>query len=328
MRYRLISAVLVLAWSSAWSVHAAPRTEAPPWPGKKSIAFVVPFSAGSGTDIVARVVGARLAEALGQTIVIENRPGAGGMIGAASVAKAAPDGYTFLVHSSGHVVNPAVYADISYDTLGDFIGITPLATLPNVMVAAPGRGFKSLADVVDMARAKPGELSYASAGTGSATHLNAEKFRMAAGVEALHVPFRGTPPALTETIAGRVDWFFSPLVSALPMIQSGQLQALAVGTATRSTALPDVPSIADVGLPDAAYTFWVGMFAPTGTPPAIVERMHAETLKALRLPEVQSRLEGMGADAAGMERQAFNLMLERELRDAAELVREAGIRME
>lgn len=328
MRYRLAPVVLALSWCAAFAAPAAVYAEEPPWPTKKPITFVVPFSAGSGTDIIARVVGDRLGDVLGQRIVIENRPGAGGMIGAASVAKAAPDGYTYLVHSSGHVVNPAVYPDISYDTLGDFIGITPLAALPNVMVAAPGKGYKDVADVVAKARAKPGKLSYASAGTGSATQLNAEKFRMAAGVDALHVPFRGTPPALSETIAGRVDWFFAPLVSALPLIQAGQLQALAVGTGARSPALPDVPSIAEVGLPGATYTFWVGMFAPAGTPPAIVERVHGATVNVLKSPVVQVRFKGMGADAVWMERDEFGAMLQRETREAAELVRSAGIRME
>lgn len=328
MRRWLISSGWMLAWGALWTGPALARAETMPWPEQKNITFVVPFSAGSGTDIVARVVAAQLAEGLGQPIVIENRPGAGGMIGAASVAKALPDGYTFLVHSSGHVVHPAVYPDIAYDTLADFTGITRLATLPNVMVAAPDKAYQNVADLVKHAQANPGALSYASAGTGSATHLNAEKFRIAAAIDALHIPFRGTPPALTETIAGRVDWFFSPLVSALPMIQGGQLQALAIGTTTRSPVLPNVPSISDVGLPGAAYTFWVGMFAPAGTPLPIIERMHKATLEVLESPAVRERFQGLGAEPAGMDRPAFSRMLEQELQEAAELVRAAGIRME
>ena len=218
------------------------------WPRGQPIRLIVPFTAGSGTDVVARLLGEKLGPALGATVVIENRPGAGGTVGAALVAKAPADGYTLLVHSAGHVVNPSIYPNLSYDTLKDFTGITPLASLPNVLVTAPGR-FKDVRDLVEQAKSKPGMLNYGSAGIGSATHMNAEVFRFAAGIQAQHVPFKGTPEALTETMAGRIDWFFAPMVSAISLVQSGKLKALAVGTAKRSDAMPQVPTTVEAGVP-------------------------------------------------------------------------------
>ena len=298
------------------------------WPKGGPIKFVVPFTAGSGTDVIARVVAEKLGPALGTQIIVENKTGAGGTLGAGQVAKAAADGYTLLIHSSGHLVNPSLYPNLPYDTLKDFDGITPLASLPNVLVVSPTKGYKDVADLISKAKAKPDALSYASAGNGSATHMNAEKFRISAGVKALHVPFRGTPEAITETISGGVDWFFAPLVSALPLINGGKLQALAVGTTTRSPALPNVPSIVEAGLPDAAYTFWVGMFVAAKTPRPIVERLHAETLKVLALPEVRERLEKLGATPMPMGQAAFEKYLDDETRAVGRLVKAAGIRVE
>lgn len=203
----------------------------------KPIRFIVPFTAGSGTDIIARTVGDVMSKGLGQPILIENRPGAGGTIAAGQVAKGEADGYTVLVHSSGHALNPAIYPTIGYDTLKDLTGITPLAALPNVLVVNPAKGWKTVADLVAAAKARPGQLNYASAGVGSATHLNAEKFRLQAGIEALHVPYKGTPEAMTNVIGGANDWFFAPMASALPLIKDGKLQALAVSTPARSPSL-------------------------------------------------------------------------------------------
>jgi tripartite-type tricarboxylate transporter receptor subunit TctC len=298
------------------------------WPKAGPIKFIVPFTAGSGTDVLARTVGEKLGAALGTQVVIENRPGAGGTLGAAQVAKAPADGYTFLVHSSGHVVNPALYPKLPYDTLKDLTGVTPLASLPNVLVVAPGAGIKDVADLVARAKAAPGTLNYASAGNGSATHMNAEKFRVAAGITAQHIPFRGTPEAITETIAGRTNWFFAPLVSALPLIKDNRLQALAVGTTTRSPVLPNVPSLVEAGLPNAAYTFWVGLFAPAKTPQAVVDRMHAEVAKVLALPDVKDRLDKLGANPMPMEQKAFEKYLDDETAAAAALVKAAGITLQ
>ncbi len=305
-------------------VHA----QAPAWPASGPIRLVVPFTPGSATDVIARALAEQLGPRLGQTIVVENRTGAGGTVGAAQVARAPADGYTLLVHSSGHVVNPALYPKLPYDTLADFVGITTLATLPNVLVTAPAHGHKDVADLVAKVRSAPDRFSYASAGNGSATHINAERFRLAAGLRATHVPYRGTPEAITDTMAARTDWFFAPLVSALPLIQSGRLQALAVGTAQRSPVLPDLPSIAEAGFPDAAYTFWVGLFAPAKTPPAVVARMHAETVQVLAQPALRERLAKLGAEPLPMPRAEFAALLRQETEAAARLVRDAGIRVE
>lgn len=298
------------------------------WPKDKAITFIVPFTAGSGTDVMARTVAEKLGPLLGAQIVIDNKTGAGGTVGAALVAKAPADGYTLLIHSSGHVVNPALYPKLSYDTLKDFDGVSPLASLPNVIVVSPGKGYKDVADLVAKAKAQPGALNYASAGNGSATHMNAEKFRVAAGIQAQHVPYRGTPEALTETAAGRIDWFFAPLVSALPLIQSGRLQALAVSTTARSPQLPQVPSIAEAGFASAAYTFWVGMFVTAKTPKPIVQKLHAAVLSVLSMPEVKERLDKLGAAAMPMQQEAFEKYLDEETLAAAQLVKAAGIRID
>jgi tripartite-type tricarboxylate transporter receptor subunit TctC len=298
------------------------------WPKANAIKFIVPFTAGSGTDIIARTLAEKLAPALGARIIIENKPGAGGTVGAAQVATSPADGYTFLIHSSGHVVNPALFPKLSYDTLKDFDGITPLASLPNVLVVTPAKGYKDVADLVAKVKAKPDAFNYASAGNGSATHMNAEKFRLAANFKAQHIPFKGTPEAMTETIAGRIDWFFAPLVSALPLIKDGKLQALAVGTSSRATALPNVPSMADSGLPDASYTFWVGLFATAKTPRAIIEKLNTETVKILNSAEMKEKLDKLGATAMPMEQAAFEKFLTDETRAAGALVKSAGIKID
>lgn len=292
----------------------------------KPIRMIVPFTAGSVTDIVARTVADTMSRSMGQPIVIENKPGAGGTIGAALVAKSEPDGYTVLIHSSGHALNPAIYPNLPYDTVKDLTGVTPLAAVPNVLVVSPTRGWKSVADLVAAAKAKPGALNYASAGVGSATHLNAEKFKLRAGIEAQHVPFKGTPEALTDVIGGRDDFFFAPLASALPVVKDGKLQALAVSSAQRSPALPNVPTTVEAGVPDSDYTLWVGMIVPSATPPAVVKRLHDEAVKAVTSPEVKARLATLGADTMVMEPAAFNAYIKTEMEAAALIARSANLK--
>lgn len=329
MNQHLISRRQILSWTPMLALAATqPSYSQTVWPKDKTITFIVPFTAGSGTDVIARTVAEKLGPVLGTQIVIDNRTGAGGTVGAALVAKAPSDGYTMLVHSSGHVVNPALYPKLSYDTLKDFDGISTLASLPNVLVVSPSKGYKDVADLVAKAKAQPGMLNYASAGNGSATHMNAEKFRIATGVQAQHVPYRGTPEALTETSTGRIDWFFAPLVSALPLIQSGRLQPLAVSTPTRSPLLPNVPSISESGFSNAAYTFWVGLFVTAKTPKPIVEKLHAAVISVLAMPDVKDRLEKLGASTMPMQHDAFEKYIEAETMSAAQLVKAAGIRIE
>jgi tripartite-type tricarboxylate transporter receptor subunit TctC len=295
------------------------------WPSKP-IKMVVPFTAGSVTDIIARTVGESMARNLGQPVIIENKPGAGGTIGAAQVAKSDPDGYTVLIHSSGHALNPAIYPNLPYDTVKDLTGITPLAAVPNVMVVSPARGWKSVADVIAAAKAKPGQMNYASAGTGSATHMNAEKFKLRAGIDAQHVPFKGTPEAITDVIGGRNDWFFAPLASALPLIKDGKLQALAISSAQRSSTLPNVPTTIEAGVPNSDYTLWVGLIVPSATPAPLVKRLHEEAIKAVQSPEVKARLAALGAEAMPMEPAAFNTYIRSEMEAAALIAKTANLK--
>ncbi|RRH79599.1 tripartite tricarboxylate transporter substrate binding protein [Variovorax beijingensis] len=297
------------------------------WPGTQPIKLVVPFTAGSGTDIVARLVAEKLGPALGTSVVVDNKPGAGGTLGAAITAKAPADGYTLLVHSAGHLVNPWIYKGLSYDTIKDFTGITPMASLPNVLVTAPSH-FANVQDLVAKAKARPGGLNYGSAGNGSATHMNAEVFRLAAGLDAQHVPFRGTPEAMTEVMAGRVDWFFAPMVSALPLIKSGKLQALAVGTAKRSPALPEAPTTVEAGVPGSEYLFWVGLFAPAKTPQPVVDRLQAEVAKIMASPELKERLDKLGAEPFTMPSAQFNKFIADETAKAQQVVKAASIKVD
>jgi tripartite-type tricarboxylate transporter receptor subunit TctC len=267
-----------------------------------------------------------MSKTLGQPIVIENRTGAGGTVGAAVVAKSAPDGYTLLVPSAGHVANPAIYANLPYDTLKDFAGVTPLASLPNVLVVSPAKGYKTVKDLVTRAQQHPGELNYGSAGTGSATHMNAEIFRQAAKFDAVHVPYKGTPEAMTEVISQRIDFFFAPLSSALPQIKEGRLQALAVGTAKRSPLLPDVPTTVEAGYPGSEYVFWVALLAPEATPRPVIDKLNAAALKALSDPAIVEKLRTLGAEPMPMSPQAFDAFLRDETARMGKVVHAAGIK--
>jgi tripartite-type tricarboxylate transporter receptor subunit TctC len=292
----------------------------------KPIKFVVPFSAGSATDIVARTVGEAMGKSMGQTILVDNKLGAGGTIATAQVAKSEPDGYTVLIHSSGHALNPSLYPNLGYDTLKDLTGVTTLAAIPNVLVVNPAKGWKTQAELITAAKAVPGKFNYASAGIGSGTHLNAEIFRLQAGIDALHVPYKGTPDAMTNVIGGANDWFFAPLASALPLIRDGRLLALSVSTKTRASTLPQVPTSIEAGLPDSDYTLWVGMIVPSGTPAAVVKKLHEEALKALAAPELKERMAKLGADPFTMSPDAFNAYIKSEMDVAARIVKAANLK--
>lgn len=278
----------------------------------KVIKIIVPFTAGSATDIMARIVGEKIGTSLGQPVVIENRAGAGGTLGATQVAKSDPDGYTLLVVSAGHVVNPVLYPGLAYDTLGDFSGVIPLAALPNMLVVSAGSPIKTVQDLIATAKAKPGFLNYASAGVGSATHVNAEKFRSATGIQVTHIPFKGTPETIVETTAGRVDFMFTPVLSSIPSIRENRMRALAVSTAKRSGALPDVPTVAEAGVPGFVFDFWIGLLAPAKTPRAIVNKLNAEVAKALALPDVKERMAKLGAESLPMTPEQFDAYIKDE----------------
>src|SRR5436190_703482 len=239
------------------------------WPSR-TIQAVIPFAPGNANDVVGRIVLDQLSKQIGQPIVVENRSGAGGTTGVGFVAKSAPDGNTILVHSSTFSAGYSLYKSLPYDTFNDFIAVIPLGIQPTVLIAAPSKGWKTLGELVAFAKAKPGKLNFASAGVGAASHLAAERFRLSAGFTAQHIPFRGPVEALTEVMTGRIDFYFLPVSPALPLIKDGKVVALAVSTAKRASALPDVPTTAEAGLKDAAYAFWNGIFLPAKTPRDIV----------------------------------------------------------
>lgn len=306
---------------------AAFEVSAEGWPGK-AIRAIVPVGAGSSTDIVHRLVLEQLSSQLGQPIVVENRPGAGGTIGSGVVAKAQPDGYTLLAHGSAHTIAPALYKSLPYNPVRDFVAVVPLGISPSVLVVSPGGGMKTAADLVAAAKARPNALNFSSVGIGSATHLSAERFRSSAGVQAVHIPFKGGAEAMTEVIAGRVDFFFGPVALVLPHIREGKLAALAVNTDKRSAALPDVPTMREAGLRDAEYPIWFGLFAPAGTPREIVERLNRETLKAQQASRVREKLAGLGVDPMPMSPDEFAAHVERELALNAALAQKAGLKAE
>ena len=295
------------------------------WP-TRGIRAMVPFAAGSSLDIIGRIVLDPLATQLGQSIVVENRGGAGGSIGTAQVAKSDPDGYTILIQASAHSAAPAAYPNIAYDPAKDFIAVIPFGTVPNVLVVAPGRDFKSATELAAAARANPGKFTYASAGIGSATHWAAERYRMSGGFQAVHVPFRGGPEALTEVMTGRVDFTCMGISAALPLIRDKKLVALAVSTPKRSSALPEVPTTLELGLKDSDYVYWMGMFLPAKTPAAIVEKLRAETAKALQNPNVVEKFKGQGIEPMPLSPVEFDALIKREIQANIELVKAAGLK--
>lgn len=317
---RLIALALALALAAlpAWAQN---------YP-EKSIHIIVPFTPGSATDVTARALAAVMTRNIGQTVIVENKPGAGGTIGAAQVARAAPDGYTLLANSSAHTVNSAIYANMPYDTVKDLPGVSLLAVQPNIMVAAPSKGWKTAADYVAAAKAQPGKLTYATAGTGSGTHMNAEKFKLAAGIDTVHVPYKGTPEALGDTMNGRTDIYFCPVIAALPMIRDNRVVALANGSPRRSSVLPDLPTTEEQGFKDSGYNFWVGLFAPAGTPPAVIARLNAEVKKALDSPEVKERLAALGSDASPTSPADLDKIVASEVKENGELAKKAGIKLQ
>ena len=291
----------------------------------KPIRVVVPFAAGSTTDIIARAISDKMSQSMGQPLVIDNRGGASGTIGQQAVATSAPDGYTIMIHSSSHTVSPSTFAKLPFDTVNDFAGVTPISSTPNVLVMSPTKNIKTLQELLTAARAKPGGMNFASAGQGSATHLNAEKFKLAAKIEATNIPFKGSGEAVTEVISGRVDYYFSPIAPVIGQIRSGQLVALAVGSPKRASALPQVPTTAEAGVPGSEFNFWIGMMVPGKTPKDIVNRLHDEVVKALATAEVKERFVTLGADAWTMRPDQFDAYIRDEIKSNAGLVKAAGL---
>jgi len=295
------------------------------WPARPPRA-VVPVAAGTITDIVPRVVLEPVSTQLGQNIIVENRPGGGATTAAGFVAKADPDGYTILVNSAAHAIAPALYPNLSYNPATDFSAVSLLGVVPSVLVVSRASGFKGIADFVAAAKAKPGAMNFGSAGVGTATHLSAMRFMSSAGMQAVHVPFKGGPEAINEIIAGRLDFFFAPVGNALPFVKDGMLTALVVNSATRSAVLPEIPTTAEAGFSDAEYPFWIGIFLPAKTPRAIVDKLHGEVTKALGTPSVRSKLEALGVDPMPMSPSEIDTFVQQQIAANAILVKAADIK--
>lgn len=313
---RLFAAALTLAASQALA-QTYPT---------KPVRLIIAFTPGSSTDIIGRAVAAKLAEIWGQPVVAENRAGAGGSIGSAAMLREAPDGYTLLANSSAHVANPSIYASLPYDTLKDFANIAPLAGGPNVLIVGAGVGWKSFAEFIAAAKAKPGSLNFSSAGIGSGTHFNLEKLKLMAGIDVAHVPYKGTPEAIGDTIAGRVCCYFAPINAALPHVGGGKAVALAVTSAQRSPLLPNVPTIAESGVPGFDYTLWIGLWGSAAMPGALVGKINADVRKALNSPDLKDRLTKLGTLPMDMSAQDFAQYVRREVEDTARVLQAAGIK--
>ena len=313
----LVTLTVLLVASSAPSF-------AQDWP-TRPIRVIVPFTPGSATDIIPRTVFAEVQKQLGQPIIVENRVGAGGTIGIAAAAKATPDGYTILVMSSAYTTVPTTYANLPYDPLRDLTPVIPLANMANVLVVSPGK-VKTVHEFVKEAQARKGSMNYVTLGIGSAAHLNAERFRLAAKFDAQPVSFKGAPEGLTEVMTGRIDFYFSPLLPAMSLIRDGKLQALAVSSLQRSPELPQVPTTTEAGFPNSEYNFWFGVFVPAKTPPEITTRLYDETEKALRNPEVREKLSKLGVQPMPMTSQQFSDYVRKELEDNKVLANSIGIK--
>lgn len=296
------------------------------WPAKP-ITFVVPFTAGSATDVLARLYAEKLGTRLGQTILVDNRVGAGGTIGTALVARASADGYSFVVVSTGHVVNPVLYNNLGYK-LSDLSAVSPLGSLPSALVAAPKLGVKTVKELVEKIRAAPDGLNYASAGIGSAAHVNAAKFVDGLKLKGNHVPYKGTPQMLVDVAGNNVDYVFAPLISSVTMVRENKVVFLAVSSDKRATAFPNIPTMAEAGFPEGQFNFWIGMLAPAATPKPILERMNREISAVMDLPDVRDKMETLGAVPFKMEPAAFDKFIEQEAVSLSAVMRRAGAKAE
>ena len=308
----------LLAVSAFGPAHAAT------WP-TKPIRIVVPYAPGSATDLVPRTVFEQVGRQIGQSFVVENRPGGGTTIGSAQVKQAEPDGHTILVHSNAIVTVPAVQLNVPYDPVRDFSGLTPLGNVPLVLVVAPSKGMKTVKELIDVAKARPGQINYGAAGIGTAPHLAMERFRLAAGFEGQLIPFKGAPEALTEVMTGRVDMYFCPITPALPLIRDGKVLALAVSSSQRAMALPDVPTTIEAGVPESDMDFWVGAFVPKQTPRDVVAKMQDEIAKAIGSPATKQKLAALGVQEMIMAPDAFDARIAKEADIAKKLAKAANI---
>jgi tripartite-type tricarboxylate transporter receptor subunit TctC len=313
---RLLATLIVACTPLAVAAQAA-------YPNKP-IRMVVPYPPGGPTDVLGRIVAQRLSESLGQQVVVENRPGASGMIGSELVAKAAPDGYTLLTNASIHVINPSLYPKMNFDALRDFTPVSLIAQVPLILVVNPALPVKSVQELIALAKAQPNLLNFGSSGNAAAPHLAGESFKIATGVQMQHVPYKGSAPALTDLMGGQVQLMFDSMPSAMPHVKSGKIRALAVTTAKRSPTVPDLPTVAESGVPGFDISTWYGVWAPAGTPKDIVNKIAAEMAKALKQPAVRERLAALGAEPAADTPEEFAAYCQSELAKWSKIVRESG----
>jgi tripartite-type tricarboxylate transporter receptor subunit TctC len=323
-RRRLVELAAVSALAPAVSTRLAMAEQA--WPSRV-VRLVVPFTPGGGIDAVGRIVGSRLSEIWGQQVVVENKPGAGANLGTEYVARAAPDGYTMLITAGGIAVNQFLYPSINYDPIADFAPVTLICLFPNLVVVPKDSKFRSVADIVAYAKANPGKLTYASPGHGSSPHMSAELFKHMAKVNITHVPYRGAAPGYTDLIAGRVDMSFAVMASGLPLVQAGQLRALAVTTPKRQDAVPEVPTVAESGVPGYDMSSWFAFVVPAKTPADIVRKINADTHTVLNEPAIRARFDKLGVVAAGSTPEAFGAHLKNEIQKWGPVIRAANIKI-
>jgi len=318
--HRIFAAVALAALAAVAQAQA--------WPSKP-IKWVVPFAPGGTTDILARTVGEKLAVALGQPVIIENKPGAGGGVGAEFTAKSAPDGYTIMGGTiSTHAINASLYKSLPYDPVKDFVAITLIARVPNMLVINPSVPAKDVKELIALLKANPGKYSFASSGNGTSQHLSGELFKSMSGTDMQHIPYKGSPPALQDVVGGQVAMTFDNITTALPLAKAGKLRALAVTTAKRSSVAPEVPTLAESGLPGFEVGSWQGVFAPAGTPPEIVKRLNAEIVKALNMPDVREKLSGLGAEIVADSPEEFSALVKAEVAKWADVVKKSGAKVD
>jgi tripartite-type tricarboxylate transporter receptor subunit TctC len=321
-RHLLAAAIAGLA---AWAASSPAAAQAFP---SKPIKIVVPYTPGGPTDLPARLVGQKLSEVLGQPVIIENKPGAGGNIGADAVAKAPADGYTLLLVTTGHTINPALYPKLGYDLKKDLLPVSQLTSSPMVVAVSPGLGVNSIKELVALAKAKPGALNFASAGNGSSTHLAPELFSMMAGIKMNHIPYKGSAPALSDVMAGNAQVAFDFMTSAMPFVRDGKLKGLATTGATRSPAAPDLPTVAEAGVPGFEVIGWNGVMAPAGTPPEVIAKLNAAIKQALAMPEVSERIAGLGASVLWKTPAEFGAYVNAEIAKWGKVVKSSGAKID
>ncbi len=295
----------------------------------KTIRFIVPFPAGGGADLWARVIGEKLTAAWGQNVIIDNRSGASGIIGTELASRATPDGYTLLMGTTGtHATNPVVFSKLNYDSIRDFAPISNFVDTPFMLVAHPSVPVKSLKDLMSLAKARPGQLNYASFGIGSSAHLAGELFKSMTKLNIVHVPYRGGPPAMVDLLSGQVSLMFNSLPAVIPQVKAGRLRGIAVASARRAKGIPEIPTFGEAGLPGFEAGSWYGVFAPSGTPGAVIAKLHSEIVRMLGSPDIQQRLVAEGADPVGNTPEQFAEQIKRDIAKWGKVAREAGIRAE